>query len=272
MIFELAGLKFNIEFFHTVENDKPYLLFLHGFTGSLNDWKSVVPNFNQNFSSMGIDLIGHGISSSPDNVELYTAESIADQINIIISHTIKRKVIPIGYSMGGRAALTFAVKYPELTEALILESTTPGIKDQMLREERVKRDEEIASYIAAHTMEEFAEYWMDMEIFNTQRRFSEEKRKQLRQTRINNNHSGLINSLRGFGTGTMPALYKHLKYIKCKTLLITGELDTKFTDINKNIVNQFPDAEHRIVKNAGHNTHMEEPKRFVEIVNEFLTR
>src|SRR4030067_3365593 len=147
MIFELAGLKFNIEFFHTVENNKPYLLFLHGFTGSSDDWKSIVPHVNQNFSSFGIDLIGHGKSSSPDNIEFYSANAIANQISSIIGHTIKRKVIPVGYSMGGRAALSFTIKYPEMVEALILESTAPGIEDEKVREERIKKDEEVASFI-----------------------------------------------------------------------------------------------------------------------------
>ena len=272
MIFELAGLKFNIEFFHTVENNKPFLLFLHGFTGSSDDWKPIVLHINQNFSALGIDLIGHGKSSAPGDAEFYKAGSIANQVSNIIDHTIKRKVIPVGYSMGGRAALTFAVKYPEMVAALILESTTPGIEDTRLREERVKRDEEIAAFIETHSMEEFAEYWMDMEIFNTQRRFSEDKRKQLRLSRMNNNHTGLINALRGFGTGTMPPMYDQLKSIQCKTLLITGELDTKFTNINSEIVELFPDAEHKLIKNAGHNTHAEEPKSFVVAVNEFLAK
>jgi 2-succinyl-6-hydroxy-2,4-cyclohexadiene-1-carboxylate synthase len=270
MIFELAGLRLNIEFFHTVENDKPYLLFLHGFTGSSSDWKSILHNINPGFSSAALDLIGHGRSDSPEDTELYSADAIANQINNIIEHTIKRKVIPVGYSMGGRAALSFAVKYPGIIEALILESTTPGIKSEDLREERIKRDSEIASYIKNHSMEEFADFWMDMEIFNTQRRFSEERRKQLRQTRVTNDKTGLSNSLRGFGTGKMPPLFNQLKNIRCKTLLITGELDTKFTDINSEIVELFPYAEHRIIKNAGHNTHIEEPVKFVETVNEFL--
>jgi 2-succinyl-6-hydroxy-2,4-cyclohexadiene-1-carboxylate synthase len=140
-----------------------------------------------------------------------------------------------------------------------------------LRVERIKKDEDITAYIRTHTMEEFADFWMDMEIFNTLRRFSEEKRKQLRLTRIKNNPEGLANSLRGFGTGIMPPLFNQIKDIKCKTLLITGELDTKFTNISNEIVKLIPQAEHKIIKNAGHNTHIEEPKHFIEAVNGFLS-
>ncbi len=270
MIFELAGLRFNIEIFHTVENDKPYLLFLHGFTGSSNDWKSIVPHINQNFSSLGVDLIGHGNSSSPENEELYSADAIANQLSNIIEFIIKRKVIPVGYSMGGRAALSFAVKYPGLVEALILESSTPGIEEMKLREERIMKDAEIAAFIETHTLNEFVDFWTDRELFNTQRRFSDEKRKQIKLAKLKNNPTGLANSLRSFGTGSMSPLFEHLKNISCKTLLITGELDTKFTKISSGIVGLFPDAEHKIIKNSGHNTHLEEPKEFINVINNFL--
>jgi len=270
MIFETDGIKFNIDFFNSVENNKPILVFLHGFAGSSADWTGVAENLNKEFSSAGIDLIGHGKSSSPADKELYTADSIINQLYKIITGVFKRKIILTGYSMGGRAALSFAVKHSELLQGLILESATPGIEDEKLRSERVARDEEIAKYIETHTLEEFAEFWMDMEIFNTLRRFSEEKRKLLRKSRLNNNKTGLANSLCGFGTGRMPALYNQLNSIQTKTLLITGELDTKFTDINSKIVNQFKNAEHKIIKNSGHNTHLEETKRFIEVLNNFL--
>jgi len=271
MIFELAGIKFNIHFFYTIENGKPYLLFLHGFTGSSEDWKPIVPFIDKNFSAIGIDIIGHGESDSPEIEDLYTADAIANQLMNIIEHIIKGKVIPVGYSMGGRVALNFANIYPEKIEALILESTTPGIKDEKLREERIKKDEEIIEYIKTHSIEQFIDYWMNMEIFNTQKRFSEERRKQIKASKLRNNPIGLANSLRGFGTGKMPPLFDYLKNVKCKTLLITGELDTKFTNINEEIVGLFPNAEHKAIKNAGHNTHLEANKDFVRTINSFLS-
>lgn len=272
MIFRFAGINFNIEQFHSVENNNPCLIFFHGFTGSSIDWKNITPQINQDFSSFGIDLIGHGKSSSPKETEFYTSDSIVNQIYNVVTGIIKKKIIPIGYSMGGRAALSFAVKHPELLQGLILESTTPGIENEILRNERAARDEEIAEYIETHTMEEFTEFWMDMEIFNTLRRFSEEKRKQMRESRISNSKTGLTNTLKGFSTGKMPALHKELGSIKAKTLLITGELDTKYTELNNKIVNQFKNAEHTIIKNAGHNTHIEEEKKFTEAVNKYLNQ
>lgn len=270
MIFELAGVKFNIDFFHTTESKKPYLLFIHGYTGSADDWKTVISQIDKNFSIAGIDLIGHGESDSPETEELYTADSISYQIMNIIERSIRRKVIPLGYSMGGRAALNFAANYPDKVEALILESTTPGIREENLRKERIKKDSELIEFIRTHRIEEFIDYWMNLEIFGTQKRLSDEKLKQIKTIKLRNNPTGLINSLKGFGTGRMLPLYDRIKNIKCKTLLISGELDEKYTALNREIVSLFPYAKLEVIKNAGHNTHLEVPAEFARAVNEFL--
>jgi len=68
----------------------------------------------------------------------------------------------------------------------------------------------------------------------------------------------------------MNPLNKYIKNIPVKTLLISGELDAKYTDINIEMVNLFTNAEHTVIKNAGHNTHLEERKRFIDTINNFL--
>ncbi len=57
------------------KKDAIFVFLLHGFTGSSNDWKEIIPLLNKNYSYVAIDLIGHGKSDSPQNVELYTAHS-----------------------------------------------------------------------------------------------------------------------------------------------------------------------------------------------------
>ena len=271
MIISSATAKINFEYFNQFVPAKKTIILLHGFTGSLEDWRSVSSMLDTGYNYVGIDLIGHGKSDSPTNVEAYTAEKIIRQIDDIADHLSLNKILLLGYSMGGRAALNYAVKYPEKVEALILESTSPGIKDQKECKLRIKNDEKLAEYIEKHSIEEFIGFWLNLDIFNTQRRFSEEKRKQIKLAKMQNNKTGLANSLRGFGTGTMNPLFDHLKNINCKTLLITGELDEKFTNISRETMKLFPDAEHKTINNSGHNTHLEESQEFVNIVDKFLS-
>lgn len=212
------------------------IFFLHGFTGSAEDWDSLLPELDNRFNKFTVDLLGHGKSDFPNDPSLYGWELQVEQLNKIITYFTEEKVLLTGYSMGGRLALCYALTYPERILGLILESTTPGIKNKAKREKRIKEDEELAEYISAHLPREFIELWMNKEIFATQLRFSDMKRDEIKKRKLRNNRIGLSNSLLGFSTGKMPEIYSNLNKLTVKTLLLTGELDTKFTEINKGIV------------------------------------
>jgi 2-succinyl-6-hydroxy-2,4-cyclohexadiene-1-carboxylate synthase len=246
------------------------IFFLHGFTGSSGDWDVVLPEIDDRFNKFTIDLLGHGKSDFPNDPSLYSWELQVEQLNKIITGFTEEKVIMCGYSMGGRLALCYAYTYPERVLGIILESSSPGIRDKKQREKRINEDEELSRFILSHSSAEFVDLWVNKEIFATQLRFSDEKRKEIKKSKMKNNPIGLSNSLLGFGTGKMPGLHSQLKKMNTRILLLTGDLDTKFTSINKNIVKMFPSAKHQIIKNAGHTIHLEEPVKYTAAVNNFL--
>jgi 2-succinyl-6-hydroxy-2,4-cyclohexadiene-1-carboxylate synthase len=270
LIVQTSKVKLNVEYFPFTKKDITFVFLLHGFTGSSKDWQEIIPQLNKKFSYVAVDLIGHGKSDSPNNVELYTEESIIQHLNEVFTHFIKDKFILIGYSMGGRAAASYAVKFPEKLAGLVLESTSAGISNEKLRQERVRSDEKIIRLIEGKPLEEFVDFWMNQDLFASLKNLPEEKMVKSKRLKARGQKIGLINSLKGFSTGVMPPLQDKLHLIKCKTLLITGELDKKFTQINSELVKSFPSAEHAIVKNAGHNVHVEKPEEFAKKVNEFL--
>lgn len=272
MIIKYSGFNIYAESKSIIPPPSGFIFFLHGFTGSSEDWDRITPKINSRFACAVIDLIGHGRSDSPEEFVYYMADSIADQILNSINAFTEEKIILAGYSMGGRAALNFAVKYPERVKGLILESASPGIKSEEERKKRIKKDAELAQFISGCTIEEFVDYWMNQDLFATQLRFSKFKREEIRKQKLKNSKTGLVNSLNCFGTGVMLPLYDQLPNIKCETLLITGGLDSKFTQINSGILKKFPSAEHVIINTAGHNTHMEEPSKFIQAVNQFLEK
>ena len=272
MIVQYQNLKLNYENFSEFSPSKKTVLFFHGFTGSANDWKDVANKIDKNFNKIAIDLIGHGKTSSPTEIKFYTIDSINEQIEEVIRYVGLKEVILGGYSMGGRAALSFTVRKPDFVKGLILESSSAGIKNNNEREKRKNSDEELASYIINNSIEEFVTKWLDQEIFGTIRRFSNERIKMIKQEKMKNSRTGLANSLRGFGTGVMPYLGSELVKLKFPILLISGGLDAKFTQINQSLRKLFPSARHKIISTAGHNVHLEEPKKFVEAVNGFLKK
>ncbi|MDY0083119.1 MAG: 2-succinyl-6-hydroxy-2,4-cyclohexadiene-1-carboxylate synthase [Ignavibacteriaceae bacterium] len=270
MKFDINGLKINAEIPAEIDQNKKFVFFLHGFTGCAEEWLPVIAQMPNNYNYVAIDIIGHGKSDYPSNSTLYSVDSLVQQIKFIKDKLTKEKIFLLGYSMGGRLALNFTVNYPEDLSGLILESSTAGIKNDDERSKRYETDLKLVEYIESHSIEEFIELWSDQELFNTQLRFSNDKLKMLKKKKAAANKIGYANSLRGFSTGIMPPVHDQLKKIPFKVLLITGDLDSKFTGINARIAKRFFKAKHKIVRNSGHNTHLEEPKRFIEIVTNYL--
>jgi 2-succinyl-6-hydroxy-2,4-cyclohexadiene-1-carboxylate synthase len=272
MIIQYENIKLNFEHLSEYDPSKKTILFLHGYTGSANDWKDVVQKIDKRFNKTALDLIGHGNSSSPSSVDYYTADSLVTQIEHSINHLKLNEIILCGYSMGGRVALNFAIARANLVKGLILESASAGFRNVKEREARKKSDEELAVYIENNSVEDFAAKWLDQELFGTLRRFSNDKLKHIREEKTKNSKIGLANSLRGFGTGIMPYLGSELVKLKIPIFLITGGLDDKFTQINIGLKKLLPSVKHKIISTSGHNTHLEEPKKFVEAVNGYLSR
>jgi 2-succinyl-6-hydroxy-2,4-cyclohexadiene-1-carboxylate synthase len=272
VIIQTSLAKINVEVFPSKKKDSEFVFLLHGFTGSSEDWLEIIPQLNPNFSYVAIDLIGHGKSECPADEKLYRPESITQQLDEVFNHFTKNKITLIGYSMGGRAALTYAVHHPEKLSGLILESTSAGIADEKLREERRQADEKIIKLIEEKSIDEFVEFWMNQDLFASQKNLPQKTTARSKRLKARSSKLGLINSLKGFGTGVMPALYNEIHLVKCKTLLITGELDQKFTQINSELVKSFPTAKHVIIKNAGHNVHLEKEEEFVSSTYDFFNQ
>jgi len=264
---EKINLKYQIK---TSSNAKLSIIFLHGFTGSSNDW---LPFFNQlpdKVNLIAIDLPGHGKNYSSGIPDFYTLQYIISEISTIIKNLCVGKVILVGYSMGGRAALSYACKNPKEISGLILESTTAGLDDPIQIQERIESDTKLAEFIEDNSIETFVDYWLNLPLFNSQQRLNIEIINEIRHSKLFNNPIGLANSLRSFGTGFMPNLWNELNKIICPTLLISGKLDEKFSAINQRMSEKLKGSQHLIIEDCGHNTHLERPEVFVSLVNDFI--
>ena len=262
--------------FNVICNPKEFkvknpIIFLHGFTGSVNDWNFVTEQLSENFSPIFIDLIGHGKSDSPNNVEFYETKFQTEVIKYVLDYFELEKVILVGYSMGGRLALSFTIKYQESVDALILESTSFGIENEKERLERIKSDKKLAEQIENSSVKGFINKWIKAPLFDSLKNVGLEKFNTLKNDKIrNNNLVGLKNSLLGFSTGKMENYFLKINNLKVKTLLIVGELDEKFVKINKKANSILANSELEIIKESGHNVHFEKPKEFLKFLNRFL--
>jgi 2-succinyl-6-hydroxy-2,4-cyclohexadiene-1-carboxylate synthase len=246
------------------------LLFLHGFAGSTEDWNEIVESLSGDYKLVRIDMPGFGKSDKPDTPECYTQAFGSSVVTAIIKKLSLDKVILVGYSMGGRFALDVVASDSQSVIGLILESASPGIDDDEQKELRARADTALADAITQKGMEWFVNYWSEMDLFQSQKSLSELKQMQQNHRRLENSPAALAQSLRSFGAGGMDSLWNYLYTIDVPVLLVSGELDAKFTAINSRMSAMFPLCKHVIVKKAGHNIHLENPSEFVNLLKDFI--
>ena len=68
----------------------------------------------------------------------------------------------------------------------------------------------------------------------------------------------------------MPSLWGTLPALACPGLLLTGAEDVKFTDIAHAMLQSWPGAEHRVIQDAGHCPHLENPEPSLAAIRAFL--
>ncbi|KAA0543156.1 2-succinyl-6-hydroxy-2,4-cyclohexadiene-1-carboxylate synthase [Bacillus sp. BGMRC 2118] len=248
----------------------PAVLLLHGFTGCKENWDSVQAMLSSHYQVITVDLIGHGKTDSPTELDRYNIESVCHDIKKLLEELNLTKVHLLGYSMGGRVALAFTCIYPEIVQSLVLESSSPGLQDEVDREKRFFADEKLAAKIEEEGLEAFIDFWEEIPLFETQRKLSLKKQLSIRSQRLQNNPIGLANSLRGMGTGRQPSYWGNLESLDIPVLLLCGELDEKFCFTAENMNKLLQNATINKVMAAGHAIHVEQPRIFGKIVLEHI--
>lgn len=245
------------------------IVMLHGFTGSIATWDKVAA-FLSDCRVIAVDLIGHGETDSPQDVAAYTMEQQIVCLDDIFQQLNLNKFTLLGYSMGGRVALSYATNFLNRISHLILESASPGLKSDVEKAKRQSSDEELANKIEQNGIESFVNKWENIPLFATQKRLPLDVQQAVREERLSQSEIGLANSLRGMGTGAQKSLWTHIEDLDIPVTLITGELDEKFCKIAVEMKALLPNAQQVIVKNVGHAIHVENPEQFATIVKDAL--
>ena len=94
------------------------LVLLHGNGGSLECFRSQIEYFSKKYRVIALDTRGHG--KSPRGDKPFTIKQFVDDLKDFLDELGIKRAILFGFSDGGNIALTFALKYGEYVEKLIL--------------------------------------------------------------------------------------------------------------------------------------------------------
>ena len=96
----LQGVSYEYE---VVGSGEPLLL-LHGFTGSMETWRSFVLSWSEQFQVILVDIVGHGKTESPEDVTHYDIRNVSLQMKELLDTFIlkKRTYSAIQWAVGWR--------------------------------------------------------------------------------------------------------------------------------------------------------------------------
>lgn len=103
---------------YTVTGGGPPIILLHGFGAQGWMWEYQQEALAKHFTVYTLDLLGHGYSDRPDIA--YTTDLFIDSVKGFMSALDIARATLIGHSLGAGVAMGIALKYPRLTDKIVL--------------------------------------------------------------------------------------------------------------------------------------------------------
>ena len=253
-----------IELHTTVLGEGQPFLILHGFLGMSDNWKTLGNKFAEaGYQVHLLDQRNHG--RSPHTPEMNYEVLATDIYDYCQTHNLKN-IILLGHSMGGKAAMLAAGKYPDLIDKLIVVDISPKYyaphHDQIMAGLTALENQNLTSRKDA---EEFLAKFVEdagTRMFLLKNLYWKTKEK----LALRLNLKVLKETIEEVGT----ALPAEIKFEK-PTLFVKGEKSNYITKEDEPLIlSHFPNARIQEIPNAGHWVHAEKMKDFYDNVMHFL--
>lgn len=121
-----------MKLFYRKYGEGPVLVILHGLFGSSDNWVTIAKNLSDTFTVILPDQRNHGKSPHSD---IHDYESMRDDLFELVSDLGVEKFFLAGHSMGGKTAISFALKWPEMLNGLLVADISPFKGDDVARTE-----------------------------------------------------------------------------------------------------------------------------------------
>jgi 2-succinyl-6-hydroxy-2,4-cyclohexadiene-1-carboxylate synthase len=223
-----------------------------------------VPGFSQTAASW--DAVRDGL---PDEIDA-TALEVPDGLDFAATAAALGAAggpgTYVGYSMGGRLCLRLALDHPEIVDALVLVSATPGIVDDAERRARRSADEQLAREVERDGAVAFLDRWVRLPMFAGVPEAAG------RAARLGaGDEPRLAHQLRALGQGSQAPLWDRLDRLDLLVAFITGRDDEKYGAIADEMFEHVGNGV-RLRLPGGHSLPLEQPRLLANALAELAHR
>jgi 2-succinyl-6-hydroxy-2,4-cyclohexadiene-1-carboxylate synthase len=255
---------------------------LHGFLGHAQSYRLVL-------SALGTEkhlgtllcpsLSGHDgwrpmPGASPEFGSRPPIPSYPEEVSrlaAVIERSCPPPRILVGYSMGGRLALSLCIDHPELVCRLVLLSARRGLDTCEARRCRISEDEGWARLLEAQGLERFLDEWQAQPLLASQASLPPCVVADERAHRSRHDPQRLADALRQFGLGHMPSHDTAVRRLRLPVRLLVGGRDPRFVALGQQLEQELPEGRLSVVSGAGHNLLLESPLEVKTAITEALS-
>lgn len=240
----------------------PPLVLLHGFLGSGDDWSPLIPELENHFHLIVIDLPGHGDSPVFPEMEIARFPEVLEQT---ISTLGLKQFALLGYSLGGRLAMSYARQFPHRLSGLLLEGSHPGLLDNEEKKARQASDQHWANRFITEPVVRVLEDWYQQAVFLD---LNNSQRRKLIEIRSSQKGSDLGSAMMAFSLGGQPDFRPSLKAAQYPVHYFYGERDNKFAGLGLHMKEAGCLTSLRCIPDCGHNVHRERPAELAKSIRQ----
>ncbi len=261
-----------IEINTELSGEGPCLVLIHGFSDNLTMWYNQVPAFAEHFKVLSCDVRGHGETETPEGS--YSMPLFAEDVRALLDELEIEKACLLGYSMGGRIALQFALQYPERTTGLVFANSGVMGADVQPSAEQIAEMEErrrqMMEMLETGDIEAIADAMAERSCspgFRGRDPAAFQKYKDVKLRNDPRHYRGIMQAM-----AQSAASPPDLTQLICPALIIAGDQDAFMAvDVARSMERAIKDATLKILP-TGHAAAIEAPGDFNQAVLDFMNR
>jgi len=264
-----------MKLFYRKYGEGPPLIILHGLYGSSDNWVSIAKKISARFTVFLPDQRNHG--QSPHSV-VHDYESMSNDLHEFAIDNKLGKFFLAGHSMGGKTAALFALKWPELLDGLIIADISP-FETKSGNSESYNQHLSILGILGETDISKAASRAEIESILTDRIRSERERALIMKNIRRNDdgsfswktNNSSLLKNIDNILDSITVKERTFEQVTGFPVIFLKGENSGYLpSDDKSKILKLFPAAEFRIIKNAGHWLHTDNPEAMIEAFLDLL--